>query len=130
MRLAEDISIRLKGGEVFALVGDLGCGKTTFVRGLARGLGCHTAVTSPTFNLIHRYRGGRLEIIHCDLYRLRSPRELEALDLESEMETGCVLAIEWPKLAESFLPQDRTRWIRFEERNENERQIRISPSFD
>lgn len=123
MALGERIARELRGGEVFALEGDLGLGKTTFVKGLARGLGSPATVTSPTFNLVHRYEGGRLTLAHYDLYRLKSPRELESLDLDAEVQGGGVVAIEWPGLARSILPVGRTRWVGFEETEEGGRRV-------
>ncbi len=126
MSFAASLACGLKGGEVFALTGDLGLGKTTFVKGLAQGLGSPSTVTSPTFNLVHRYKGGRLTLVHYDLYRLKKPGELEALDLETELQTQHVLAIEWPTLANPILPKNRTRWILFEESGDTERKLTIS----
>lgn len=117
IEFAAGLAGNLQGGEVFALVGELGCGKTTFVKGLARGLDIPVIVTSPTFTLVHHYRGGRLPLIHYDLYRLKKPGEIEALELEDELQRDPVLAIEWPQLVQSILPTGRTRWVHFEENN-------------
>lgn len=124
-RLGREIGRALQGGEVFALEGDLGSGKTTFVRGLARGLGFLDTVTSPTFNLVHRYLGGRLALAHFDLYRLKSPGDLELLDLDDVMEEGGVVAIEWPRLAEGLLPERRTRRVRFDDAGSAQRRVTL-----
>jgi tRNA threonylcarbamoyladenosine biosynthesis protein TsaE len=117
----------LKGGEIFALTGDLGAGKTTFVKGLVRGLGSASIPTSPTFNLVHRYPCKNFSVIHYDLYRLKKFEEIEALDLEDQIqENTSVIAIEWPKLVESVLPKERTRWITFEETPDGKRKIKIT----
>jgi tRNA threonylcarbamoyladenosine biosynthesis protein TsaE len=102
--VGRDLARTLAAGAVVLLSGDLGAGKTAFVRGLAEGLGVDPAdVSSPTFTLIQEYRGGRLPLFHADLYRLDETREIEELGLE-EIGEGGVLAIEWAeKLPRSIL---------------------------
>jgi tRNA threonylcarbamoyladenosine biosynthesis protein TsaE len=92
---ARELGATLSPGDVVRLFGDLGSGKTAFVRGLAEGLGIDgSEVTSPTFTLVQEYRGGRLPLIHVDLYRLEDPREIDDLGLD-EIAVDGVLAIEW-----------------------------------
>lgn len=94
--VARDLASRLRPGDVVLLSGNLGAGKTAFVRGLAVGLGIDPGeVSSPTFTLIHEYRGGRLVLYHADLYRLGSAAS-EDLGLEEAGARDGVLAIEWP----------------------------------
>ncbi len=95
-QIATELAAALKAGDVVLLAGPLGAGKTAFVRGLAAGLGIDLAeVSSPTFALVHEYRGGRLTLYHVDLYRLERAAT-DDLGLE-EMGVGDgVLAIEWP----------------------------------
>jgi tRNA threonylcarbamoyladenosine biosynthesis protein TsaE len=95
--LAGELAARLGAGDVVLLSGTLGAGKTAFVRGLARGLGADPEdVSSPTFAIVHEYRGGRLPLFHVDLYRL-TPAAADDLGLY-EMGAGeGVLAVEWPE---------------------------------
>jgi tRNA threonylcarbamoyladenosine biosynthesis protein TsaE len=95
-QVARELATRLKAGDVLLLSGNLGAGKTTFVRGLAEGLGIDPAeVSSPTFTIVHEYRGGRLALYHADLYRLERTAT-EDLGLEEMGVKDGVLAIEWP----------------------------------
>ena len=94
--LARELASQLKAGDVILLSGTLGAGKTAFVRGLAAGLGIDPEeVSSPTFTLVHEYRGGRLTLYHADLYRLEKAAT-EELGLEEMSVADSVLAIEWP----------------------------------
>ena len=93
--VGRDLAASLAAGSVVLLHGDLGAGKTALVRGLAEGLGAPPEeVSSPTFTLMQEYRGGRLLLVHVDLYRLDDPREIDDLGLE-EVGQASVLAIEW-----------------------------------
>jgi tRNA threonylcarbamoyladenosine biosynthesis protein TsaE len=93
--VGRELAPTLSAGDVVLLHGDLGAGKTAFVKGLAEGLGVsRDEVSSPTFTIMQEYRGGRLPLFHVDLYRLDDPRELDDLGLEEVAEAG-VLAIEW-----------------------------------
>jgi len=89
----------------FALHGDLGSGKTCFVQGVARALGVERPVTSPTFVIMNEYRAQRL-LVHVDLYRLESVREVEALALDEYTETDGICAVEWAERAGDLLPAD------------------------
>jgi tRNA threonylcarbamoyladenosine biosynthesis protein TsaE len=94
--VARALAAELKAGDVLLLSGDLGAGKTAFVRGLAEGLGVEPGeVSSPTFTLVHEYRGGRLTLYHVDLYRL-DRAATDDLGLDELGVADGVLAIEWP----------------------------------
>ena len=93
--VAEQLASKLVAGDIVLLHGDLGTGKTAFVRGLASGLGVDPdEVTSPTFTLVHEYRGGRLPIVHVDLYRLTGI-DLDEIGLDETLAGRGVVAIEW-----------------------------------
>ncbi|HYZ92732.1 MAG TPA: tRNA (adenosine(37)-N6)-threonylcarbamoyltransferase complex ATPase subunit type 1 TsaE [Actinomycetota bacterium] len=89
----------LRPGEVLLLVGDLGTGKTTFVRGLADGLGISTRARSPTFTIVHEHLGGRYPLIHVDLYRCSSAQEVGELGLEELITPPAIAAVEWGEKA-------------------------------
>jgi tRNA threonylcarbamoyladenosine biosynthesis protein TsaE len=93
--IAAALAATLRAGDVLFLSGDLGAGKTAFVRGLAEGLGIDPGeVTSPTFTLVHEYRGGRLPLVHVDLYRL-DRAELDEIGLDPDLAAMGVTAVEW-----------------------------------
>ena len=96
----------LNGGEVIAFRGDLGMGKTCFTRGLARGLGYIGEVTSPTFNLVNEYIGGRLPLYHFDMYRISGWEDLYSTGFFDYIEAGAVLAAEWSENIENALDEN------------------------
>lgn len=114
LRLGRYVARQLGPGDVLALVGELGAGKTTFVKGLAAGLGIDSdAVASPTFGLVHQYGGGEIPLVHADLYRLTSRAEAEAAgigDLLHDPES--IVAVEWPWHARGLLPRHAV-WLEF-----------------
>jgi len=103
--VAAEFARALVPGTVLALHGDLGVGKTTFVQGLALGLGVTAAITSPTFNLFTIHRGA-INLVHLDAYRLSSAREFEELLIEEFLTPPWVLAVEWPERIADALPPD------------------------
>ena len=116
----------LNAGSVLLLVGDLGAGKTALVRGLAEGLGVRPdEVSSPTFTLMQEYRGGRVPLIHVDLYRLNDAREIDELGLE-ELGLNSVLAIEWAEKLPR--PIADAIEVRIDHGDGDERTIRIGSS--
>jgi tRNA threonylcarbamoyladenosine biosynthesis protein TsaE len=123
--VGRELAPTLSQGGVVLLCGDLGAGKTAFVRGLAEGLGLDPAdVSSPTFTLVQEYRGGRVPLLHVDLYRLTDPREIDDLGLD-ELGSGAVVAIEWAdKLPQ---PPEHAIVVRIEHAGDAERVLTIEP---
>ncbi len=119
-----------KCATVFALQGDLGAGKTTFVQGFLKGLGSKTRVTSPTFILMRRHKlpGQKIKnVFHIDAYRLKKPEHLEPLELDVILNgPRNVVLIEWPEQAKRFLPKDTVRLQFKHGKKENERTISIT----
>lgn len=104
--IAAATATSLEAGDVVALSGELGAGKTCFVQGVARGLGIEVRVTSPTFTLVRTYPDGRVPVVHCDIYRL--DRLQDVLDLGDEvMAAEVVTCIEWGDAIVTLLPADR-----------------------
>ncbi len=106
--LGEKLAKKLCGGEVLALFGTMGMGKTAFTRGLARGLGIEDGVSSPTFALVHEYHG-RLTVYHFDMFRVTNWDDLYSTGFFDYLETGGVLVIEWSENIEGALPQEAVR---------------------
>lgn len=122
-KIARALAANLKGGETIELIGDLGSGKTTFVGGLAEGLGVKEIVTSPTFKLENQYQG-RLKIHHLDLYRIAEPG-LIAHELEEVGGApGTIVIIEWGKTLEAVLPKHKLD-VRFVPQSENIRKLQF-----
>ena len=93
--IATAIAMLARAGDMFVLIGEMGSGKTTFSQHFAHTLGVTEPVTSPTFNLLHNYVGGRLQLHHADLYRLERTGELDDLGLTELQEAGGVMLVEW-----------------------------------
>ncbi len=114
MNCGEEFAHNLTSGEVIALVGGLGMGKTHFTKGLLRGLGSRETVTSPTFSLLQEYFHGTLPVFHFDLYRLNSEHELIELGWDEYLEAGGIVVAEWADRFPELFP-DETRWLKIEE---------------
>ncbi|MGP4082608.1 tRNA (adenosine(37)-N6)-threonylcarbamoyltransferase complex ATPase subunit type 1 TsaE [Pseudalkalibacillus sp. R45] len=114
----------LKPGDVITLEGDLGAGKTTFTKGLAKGLHIKRVVKSPTFTIIREYKG-RLPLYHMDVYRLEDSDE--DLGFDEYFEGEGVTVVEWAHLIEDFLPDDRLA-ITIRRLSDNERELTIEPT--
>lgn len=124
-KIGEEIGQSVKNGKVFALHGDLGSGKTTFVQGLAKGLGIKRRIKSPTFIIVRTYDAGIMRFYHIDLYRVESLSDIKGLGIE-EIINGSenIVAIEWPEKMKSLLPENKID-IFFENLGEDKRKIKI-----
>jgi tRNA threonylcarbamoyladenosine biosynthesis protein TsaE len=125
--LGRELASLLTPPKVVVLRGDLGAGKTTLVKGIAEGFiaASHDDVTSPTFTLIHEYRGPTASLYHIDLYRIDTPRELETLGLDDLMTDKSVLLIEWGEKFPRF-QKERDVEIALVRVSDNQRQIIIT----
>ncbi|WP_045572930.1 tRNA (adenosine(37)-N6)-threonylcarbamoyltransferase complex ATPase subunit type 1 TsaE [Desulfosporosinus sp. I2] len=117
----KQLGARLRGGDVVALSGDLGAGKTAFAQGVGESLGVKGSMTSPTFTFQQEYIGRilnsgmgietqtetEIRLIHMDLYRLQRPEEVEVIGVEDAFVEDAVCLIEWPEIAEDLLPESR-----------------------
>jgi tRNA threonylcarbamoyladenosine biosynthesis protein TsaE len=129
--LGRRLAAELRPGSVVLLRGELGAGKTTLVKGIAEGFHAAEAdlVTSPTFTLIHEYRGPQVTLYHIDLYRVDTQRELDTLALDDLMATNSILLIEWGEKFARFA-KERDVEIAIEHRGGDERLIKIGSSGD
>jgi tRNA threonylcarbamoyladenosine biosynthesis protein TsaE len=123
-RIAANVAADLRPGDVVTVSGELGSGKTTFVRGACRALGVEGPVTSPTFTVGHRYRG-HVDVSHLDLYRFEGVSPAEWGDLEPYFD-GAVCFVEWPEAAGDGLPDPRFR-VRLSHAGEDRRLISVRP---
>jgi tRNA threonylcarbamoyladenosine biosynthesis protein TsaE len=125
--LGRSLASALKPPCVVVLTGDLGAGKTTLIKGIAEGF--HAArqddVTSPTFTLVHEYRGPAVTVYHVDLYRVDTSRELETLGLDDLLEPNTVMLLEWGEKFARF-QRERDVEIRIERLGDDERRITVS----
>jgi tRNA threonylcarbamoyladenosine biosynthesis protein TsaE len=122
--LGEKIGRAAERGLVLALSGDLGAGKTQFVKGVARGLGVTARVHSPTFTLVNEYGGGRLKLFHLDLYRLETPAQIRSAGIEEFLKPDGVTVVEWAeRIADCGLRIADWKNVKIEIVNETERKI-------
>ncbi len=110
--LGRETAMTARSGDVFALVGDLGSGKTHWTKGFVAGADSNAQVTSPTFGLVHEYPGGRFPVFHLDFYRLESAGELVSLGWDELLEQNGVVIAEWADKFPELLPPETT-WLRF-----------------
>jgi len=112
VKFGQTIAIHLRPGDVLALIGNLGAGKTHLTQGIAKHFGYQGSVTSPTFGLIHEYEGSPL--IHSDLYRLEKPSELLAIGWEEYLERNSIIIVEWADRFPDLIPQN-SHWIKIDQ---------------
>ena len=105
-RVAAEVAEQLTPGMVLALTGDLGAGKTTFMQGIAFALGIKRPITSPTFTLCQEYQTPKFKLVHMDLYRLNGPDDLLTIGFPEHLESGAVVAVEWPERGGDLIPPD------------------------
>jgi tRNA threonylcarbamoyladenosine biosynthesis protein TsaE len=122
-RLGREFAKEAQPGNVIALLGGLGAGKTHWTKGFVAGIGSAAEVTSPTFGLVHEYSDGRLPVFHFDFYRLDSAAELIALGWDEMLEQGGVFVVEWADKFPELLPAD-SLWLRFTVESDGCRTVR------
>lgn len=113
IKLGERVAKQLKKGDIVALSGDLGTGKTAFVKGLAQGFGIDEYITSPTFTLVHSYKGSGFNLHHFDVYRVSDEDELFEIGFEEYLYEEDICVIEWADLIPNLIPS-HSIWIYFE----------------
>lgn len=130
-QIAKDLAQKAQPGDIFTLEGDLGSGKTTFIKGFAKALGIKNEVTSPTFVLLKKYKvlnsnRGIQNLIHVDCYRMDSPEDAYSIGLDEFFgDKEAIILIEWPSKITSLLPK-RTKKIKFEYINTSTRKISLN----
>lgn len=123
--LAKQIATNLAVGDIIALYGDLGSGKTTFTRYLVEALGIKDRVQSPTF-IVHRiYKGNDLKVNHFDLYRLTTKEDILDMGFEETLKEDAITLVEWPQIIEDYFPKDKTKKMYFEYVAEDRRKVTI-----
>ena len=113
LQIAYQMAQNAQPGQVYALIGDLGVGKTVFTKGFAEGLGIEEPVSSPTFTILQIYEEGRLPLYHFDVYRIEEPEEMEEVGFDDYVYGDGVCLIEWAGRIEEILPEE-TIWVRIE----------------
>lgn len=124
VEIAKKIALNLKRGDVIAFKGGLGAGKTTFVRGLTEGLSICADVSSPTFSLVHEYRGDNVTLYHFDMYRIDNIDDLYSTGFFDYLDLNQIIAIEWSENIAQFLG-DEIITIEIDPIDENTRKITI-----
>ncbi len=126
LKLGEKVGVRCIGGEIIALIGELGAGKTHFVKGVAKGLGIEKHITSPTYVISQLYTEGRLPFVHCDLYRVSDFGELEEIGWYDFLTNGSVVAVEWADKIKDFIKHEKILWVEIDIEKDEQRIIKLS----
>lgn len=126
MKLGESLGKLAAAGDIICLNGELGSGKTHFVKGLARGLGITDYITSPTFTIVNEYMG-RLKLFHFDVYRVDDPYEISAIGFDEYIFSDAVSIIEWSKFIQELIPEDSLNITieKLPDKGDNFRKIKI-----
>lgn len=111
--LGKKLGEKAQAGQIFALLGDLGVGKTIFTKGVACGIGISEPVSSPTFTIVQIYEEGRLPFYHFDVYRIADPEEMDEIGYGDYFFGGGICLVEWANLIEELMPPE-TVWITIE----------------
>lgn len=127
--LGRELAAKLGPQSIVALYGDLGAGKTAFVRGLARGLGIKKKVLSPTFTIVNELSENGKTLIHFDMYRLSGSDELFDIGWEDYLQRNCIIAVEWSEIVDDIYTGEEIR-VRIEKLGDNERRISFGGNID
>ena len=125
--IGEKLGSLVNSGDIVCLTGDLGTGKTHFVKGFAKGLNIEEYITSPTFTIVNEYQG-RLKLYHFDVYRVDDPDEIYAIGFDEYIFSSAVSIIEWSNLIQELIPEEsiRINIVKVPEKGDNYREIEIS----
>ena len=125
--IGEKLGSLVNSGDIVCLTGDLGTGKTHFVKGFAKGLNIEEYITSPTFTIVNEYQG-RLKLYHFDVYRVDDPDEIYAIGFDEYIFSSAVSIIEWANLIEELIPEEslRINIVKIPKKGDNYREIEIS----
>ncbi len=122
--LGRQFAATLQAGEVIALEGDLGAGKTSFTKGIVAGLGSLVSVTSPTFTLLHEYGGGSRPVFHFDFYRLNDAADARGLALDDYFFSDGISIVEWADRFRELIPRE-AKWVHIESTGPEQRSIHL-----
>ncbi|MBQ2701039.1 MAG: tRNA (adenosine(37)-N6)-threonylcarbamoyltransferase complex ATPase subunit type 1 TsaE [Clostridia bacterium] len=125
-QLGEKLAASLKAGDVLLLLGDLGAGKSELTRGIAKGLGVHATVTSPSFTILNVYDEGSIPLYHFDWYRLNDVEELYEMGMDEYLGGDGIAVVEWPSQCPEAIPETRLEVI-IEPLSDTEREITLRP---